>query len=299
MTSRSIRRIFFAQGVVIGVVGTTLGLLLGLAAALALDKYKLIPLDPAVYFIDHLPVALEPLDMAVIVLASLVIAAVATLYPAHAGGAAVSGRGDPPRMRRSSRRRRCAKTFTRRRRRPDRRARRRRSAGRPGRDGGDRRRERRGQEHAAPPARRARPAPTGAVLLDGDPLDRDRTTTSWPRAQPQGRLRLPVPSPAARVHRAGERDDAAADRGMRRGSRGAPAPRSCSSGSGWAAHAPPARRSCRAASSSARRWRGRWRPTRRAAGRRAVGQPRPRTTASGCTSCSPSSRGPRDRRWWS
>ena len=82
MTARSIRNIFFTQGVVIGIVGTGLGLMLGIAGALALGKYKLIRLDPAVYFIDHLPVALEPLDVAWIVLASLAIAAVATVHPA-------------------------------------------------------------------------------------------------------------------------------------------------------------------------------------------------------------------------
>lgn len=82
MTARSIRRIFFTQGVVIGIVGTGLGLLLGIAGALALGKYKLIRLDPKVYFIDHLPVALQPLDVAWIVLASLAIAAVATIHPA-------------------------------------------------------------------------------------------------------------------------------------------------------------------------------------------------------------------------
>jgi lipoprotein-releasing system permease protein len=82
MTGRSIRRIFFTQGVVIGIVGTGLGLVLGIAAALALGKYKLIRLDPAIYFIDHLPVALEPMDVAWIVLASLAIAAVATIHPA-------------------------------------------------------------------------------------------------------------------------------------------------------------------------------------------------------------------------
>ena len=82
MTSRSIRNIFFMQGVVIGIVGTGLGLMLGIAGALALGRYKLIRLDPAVYFIDHLPVALEPLDVAWIVLASLAIAAIATVHPA-------------------------------------------------------------------------------------------------------------------------------------------------------------------------------------------------------------------------
>jgi lipoprotein-releasing system permease protein len=83
MPARSIRRIFFTQGIVIGLVGTLTGLFIGLAAAVAVDRYRLIPLDPAVYFIDHLPVETRVLDVAMIVLASLAIAALATLYPAR------------------------------------------------------------------------------------------------------------------------------------------------------------------------------------------------------------------------
>lgn len=83
MPARSIRRIFFAQGVVIGIVGTLLGLLVGLLASVLIDRYKLIALDPSVYFIDHLPVTTQFLDVAMIVLASLLIAALATLYPAR------------------------------------------------------------------------------------------------------------------------------------------------------------------------------------------------------------------------
>ena len=82
MTARSIRHIFLVQGLVIGLVGTGLGLALGLLASLALDRYKLIALDPQIYLIDHLPVALEPLDVIAIVLASVAIAGLATLYPA-------------------------------------------------------------------------------------------------------------------------------------------------------------------------------------------------------------------------
>jgi lipoprotein-releasing system permease protein len=81
MPARSIRRIFFAQGLVIGVVGTVFGLLLGFGAALALDKYQFIKLDPQVYFIDHLPVSTQPMDVMWIVLASIAIAAIATVYP--------------------------------------------------------------------------------------------------------------------------------------------------------------------------------------------------------------------------
>lgn len=81
MSAGSIRRIFFAQGVFIGMVGTAFGVIVGLTAAISMDRYKLIALDPAIYFIDHLPVMTSPMDVLWIVLASLAIAAVATLYP--------------------------------------------------------------------------------------------------------------------------------------------------------------------------------------------------------------------------
>lgn len=80
--SSAIRNIFFLQGLVIGAVGTVLGLVLGFAGALALDRYKFIKLDPQVYFIDHLPVSTQPRDVILIVIASLLIGALATLYPA-------------------------------------------------------------------------------------------------------------------------------------------------------------------------------------------------------------------------
>ena len=82
MPARSIRRIFFAQGLVIGTVGTALGLLLGIGASIAVDRGRFIKLDPSVYFIDHLPVWTQPGDVTLIVLASLAIAALATIYPA-------------------------------------------------------------------------------------------------------------------------------------------------------------------------------------------------------------------------
>jgi lipoprotein-releasing system permease protein len=83
MRAASIRRVFFAQGVVIGTVGTIIGLGIGLTASTLIGARKLIELDPAVYFIDHLPVATEWLDVTLIVLASLAVAAIATIYPAR------------------------------------------------------------------------------------------------------------------------------------------------------------------------------------------------------------------------
>ncbi len=82
MPARSIRRLFFAQGLVIGIVGTGAGLLVGLTAAVVIGRNKLIALDPTIYFIDHLPVAMQPLDVTLIVVASLTVAALATVYPA-------------------------------------------------------------------------------------------------------------------------------------------------------------------------------------------------------------------------
>lgn len=81
MSAGSIRRIFFLQGVFIGAVGTAFGVIVGLTAAISMDRYRLIALDPAIYFIDHLPVMTSLTDVLLIVLASLLIAAVATLYP--------------------------------------------------------------------------------------------------------------------------------------------------------------------------------------------------------------------------
>jgi lipoprotein-releasing system permease protein len=81
MPARSIRRIFLAQGIVIGAVGTALGLIIGLVGGVLLDHYKLIRLDEKVYFIDHMPVTMQATDVALTVIASLAIATLATLYP--------------------------------------------------------------------------------------------------------------------------------------------------------------------------------------------------------------------------
>jgi lipoprotein-releasing system permease protein len=81
MPSRSIRRIFLAQGTVIGMVGTLIGAVLGLGAAIVIDRYQLITLDASVYLIDHLPIQIEVFDVLWIIVASVAIAVLATMYP--------------------------------------------------------------------------------------------------------------------------------------------------------------------------------------------------------------------------
>lgn len=83
LSARAIRRVFVLQGAVIGLIGTTLGTGLGIAVAQIVDKSGLIRLDPSVYFIDRLPVQVNPLDLMTIVVASLAIAVLATIHPAR------------------------------------------------------------------------------------------------------------------------------------------------------------------------------------------------------------------------
>lgn len=82
MRPASIRRIFLLQGTFIGTVGTGLGLILGLTVGVLLERFKLIALDPSVYFIDHLPVQLQVGDVGLIVGLSIAVSIVATLHPA-------------------------------------------------------------------------------------------------------------------------------------------------------------------------------------------------------------------------
>jgi lipoprotein-releasing system permease protein len=87
LTSPAIGRVFLVQGAVIGVIGTTIGLLLGLSVAYIVDRSGWVRINPAIYFIDHLPVHIEWLDVGVVVLASLAIALFATIYPSRSAAA--------------------------------------------------------------------------------------------------------------------------------------------------------------------------------------------------------------------
>jgi lipoprotein-releasing system permease protein len=78
----AIRRIFLAQGIFIGLSGTTLGVALGLIVGGMVNRGHWIPIDPSIYFIDHLPVHTQPLDVLLVIAASLVVATLAPLYPA-------------------------------------------------------------------------------------------------------------------------------------------------------------------------------------------------------------------------
>jgi lipoprotein-releasing system permease protein len=80
-TTQSIMRIFFYQGMVIGLSGTTIGLAGGLGLCALLKRYKIIELPPDVYPMSTMPIKVVPFDVGVILVSAIVITLAATLYP--------------------------------------------------------------------------------------------------------------------------------------------------------------------------------------------------------------------------
>jgi lipoprotein-releasing system permease protein len=79
----AIGRVFLLQGAIIGLIGTMTGLALGLVISYLVDSSGMIRIDPSIYFIDHLPVRTQLSDVAVVVVASVLLAIVATIYPSR------------------------------------------------------------------------------------------------------------------------------------------------------------------------------------------------------------------------
>ncbi len=78
---RQIRRIFIYQGLLIGVIGTVLGLIAGYAISWAGGHYHLVSLSAEVYSIDYVPFAARPGDGVLVAVVAIGISFIATLYP--------------------------------------------------------------------------------------------------------------------------------------------------------------------------------------------------------------------------
>ena len=76
-----VRRIFIAQGVLIGVIGTAIGLVLGYALSWAGGHYRLLSLAPEVYSIDYVPFAPRAMDGVLVAVVAIGISLIATVYP--------------------------------------------------------------------------------------------------------------------------------------------------------------------------------------------------------------------------
>jgi lipoprotein-releasing system permease protein len=83
VTARGIMKIFVIEGLIIGVVGTVLGLLGGGVLCFLLKRYEFVKLPSDVYYISTLPVRVQPLDVVLVAVSAIAISFLATLYPSY------------------------------------------------------------------------------------------------------------------------------------------------------------------------------------------------------------------------
>ena len=83
LTSNEIGRIFFLQGMILGLEGLAAGLAVGGFLSYLLRKYQFIKLPEYVYNLSRLPIDLSLMDVTFIALAVIAIVGVASVYPAY------------------------------------------------------------------------------------------------------------------------------------------------------------------------------------------------------------------------
>jgi len=79
----AILRVFMLEGMIIGGIGTVFGVAVGYATCFGLSWFG-VRIDPDVYYIDRLPIAVNGWDFFAVTVAALCICAISTLYPARA-----------------------------------------------------------------------------------------------------------------------------------------------------------------------------------------------------------------------
>jgi lipoprotein-releasing system permease protein len=80
-TDTSIMKVFVTYGLIVGTLGTTVGLAVGLALCWVIDTFG-IGLDPDVYYITTLPVHVDMTEVGLVGLAAIILSYLATIYPA-------------------------------------------------------------------------------------------------------------------------------------------------------------------------------------------------------------------------
>lgn len=81
-TPAAVRRIFLFEGLLIGGLGTVLGVLLGLTLCFIIQRYPIVELPADIYYLSRVPVQVDPRDLAAVVVCGFALSVLATLYPA-------------------------------------------------------------------------------------------------------------------------------------------------------------------------------------------------------------------------
>lgn len=82
-TDRLVKLIFMSEGFLIGVMGTLIGLSLGLILCEIIRNYEIVKLPADIYYLSRLPVKVKPLEVIAISISAILISLLATIYPAH------------------------------------------------------------------------------------------------------------------------------------------------------------------------------------------------------------------------
>jgi lipoprotein-releasing system permease protein len=82
-SAKSVTAIFMMQGVIIGIIGTTVGATLGVSLSRILDRYQIIRVPVDVYQVSHLPFTVLPVDLLLVVGSAILICFLATIYPSR------------------------------------------------------------------------------------------------------------------------------------------------------------------------------------------------------------------------
>ncbi len=82
-SAKDILKIFMIQGLIIGIIGASVGFVLGFGGVWVQHKYGVVKLDPQVYNIEHVPVKVMPLDVILITIAAVGLSLLATYFPAR------------------------------------------------------------------------------------------------------------------------------------------------------------------------------------------------------------------------
>ncbi len=82
-SSKNIKQIFIIQGVIIGLVGTFIGLSAGFIISYIEEVYHIVKLPPSVYYITNLPVRMTLNEFLIIGISALLLSFIATIYPSY------------------------------------------------------------------------------------------------------------------------------------------------------------------------------------------------------------------------
>ena len=83
LSSERVMKVFMLQGLIIGLIGTTVGGVGGVLISRVLDKYQIIRINMDVYQVAHVPFVIRPWDLAIVLVSAIVVCFLATIYPSR------------------------------------------------------------------------------------------------------------------------------------------------------------------------------------------------------------------------